>query len=248
MKILPSNHLLQRHQVNVSGAGTRLSWSGLLLGMVCLSCQPEVKPADDAMLKAQWDSPPQQCMGFDDPVEGIYRTSGDPNPKSGDPCALDGGTAEGGHCNVPCGFTLKGEKIGNKSCECGPGFFVDCSCLPLPSFQDKLPTKVGSCADEEAAPAPDGYSQANNDLFADNMNGEECPTDYAACLTPDLPRRNGEGQCEYTTPKACVCLGGFWQCGSSNGWFVCEGDNCPEEFLAEGVANGDLKTSALCTQ
>jgi len=246
MTDITSNHLPQRQSTNVSGAGVWLSLGGLLLAMLSTGCREEVSPADDEALKAQWEAPPQQCMGFDDPVAGTYRTSGDPNPKEGDPCAPDGGTADGGHCNVPCGFSLKGEKIGNKNCECGAGSFVDCGCAPLPSYAEKISVSVGSCTDEEAA--PEVYTQGNDDLFADHMNGEVCDDDLAACITPDLPRKNAEGKCEYTTPKGCLCLGGFWQCGSTNGWFFCEGDNCPDEYDTAGVLNANLKTSALCTQ
>lgn len=235
-----SSSLLKRNGFAVAPLGL-LGLLGLFVG-----CQEAVPPATDEHLMAQWENPPEQCMGFDDVEQGIYRTSGDPNPKGGDPCHPMRGTSEGGHCNVPCGFTLKGQSIGNKSCECNSGFFIDCSCSPLPSYAEQIPQFVGSCEDEPGAPELGSYSQDNNDLFADHMNGTECTVDFDACMTPDLPRLNGEGKCEYTTPKGCICLGGYWQCGSTNAWFFCKGDDCPQAYLDAGVRNGNLKESALC--
>lgn len=179
-----------------------------------------------------------QCVGFLAP--GSYRdyTPEDPNanPKEGEACPGAGNTDAGdGSCNVPCGFIRNGSAIGNKTCTCSGGTFSDCSCEKLPEVGLNLP--VTAC-DEEW----DGYDPTNPEIFAKQMDGTPCVSEWNACITPDLP----SAQCEFTTAKGCICLLNFdgqllWQCASTNNWFWCVGDDCPQAHLDEGIQNANLK-------
>lgn len=179
-----------------------------------------------------------QCVGFLTP--GTYRTftplSPNANPEDGDPCPGEGNTdASDGSCNVPCGFVRNGAAIGNKFCPCNGGTFGSCSCDLLPDVGLNLP--VTSCDQEWQ-----GYDPTNPEIFAKQMDGTPCLSEWSACITPDLP----SAACEWTTAKGCMCLLNFdgqllWQCNATNEWFWCEGTNCPQAHQDAGVINAKLK-------
>lgn len=224
----------------------------------------------DAELTAQWwDAPiPPNCMGLED--DGSFRTYNrddiTANPQEGELCDPTEGTAPGGHCNVPCGYETVGNRaVGNKSCECSGGFFLDCRCKPLPSVQVQMELAnslkgnqvlVGSCEDDPAAPTPEEWDETDDNQFVDNMDGRPCDEPYKGCMAPDLPPIDENGVCGFTTNRGCLCLPtdlddpdspALWQCGSTNSWFVCDHPNCPSTYLPAGVGtNGRFGESVHC--
>lgn len=186
--------------------------------------------ADWALLAQQASKPEDlnQCMGFVSGSSGTYRSYGvqNPNPKDGNPCLGAGNTAQlDGSCNVPGGGFMRGDSaIGNKACTCDTILGFDCTTSPLPGVVFEAPSVCG-------------------DTVA-NMHEEPCTAEFNTCMTEDLPTN-----CEYTTPKGCVCLQDSsetlrWQCGTTNSWFDCNEDlgiPCPSTWPSNLISGADIK-------